>query len=207
MSFLDLVERIMDAVKPAVRFYGFYLYEVGKDDGDRTTLRRVGDAGGNPDLPGMINKLYGSHGITCVSTEASQVLVGFEGGNPARPFVAFYVPKNPVSMLIDADQTIQIMTTPGTGIHGPGGGTKQVYVGSKERHKVARKDDPVYVGELQFVGGPGSLQIIQSYHDGSTRVIGTLVGTGLVFTPDLGSFGVALLDGHISGGSELFSSE
>lgn len=207
MSFLALVERILEAIKPAVRHYGFYLYEVVKDDGARTTLRRVGDAGGNPDLPGMIDKLYGAHGITCVSTEASQVLVGFEGGNPARPFVAFYVPTNPVSMLIDADETIQIATTPASGLHGPGGGVKQVYVGSKDRHKVARKDDPVYTGELQFVPGAGSMQIIQRYHDGTTRPIGTLVGSSLVFTPDLSSFGVALLDGHVAGGSELFSSE
>lgn len=206
MSFLALVESIVDAIRPAVRHYGFYLYEVVKDDGARTTLRRVGDAGGNPDLPGMIDKLYGAHGITCVSTEASQVLVGFEGGNPARPFVAFYVPKNPVSMLIDADDTIQIATTPASGLHGPHG-VKQVYVGSKDRHKVARKDDPVYVGELQFAPGAGIVQIIQRYHDGSTRPIGTLAAPSLVFTPDLSSFGVALLDGHISGGSELFSSE
>lgn len=207
MSFLDLVERIVAAVKPAVRFYGFYLYEVDKDDGARTTLRRVGEAGGNPDLPGMIDKLYGSHGITCVSTEASQVLVGFEGGNPARPFVAFYVPKNPISMLLDADQTIQIMTTPSTGLHGPGGGTKQVYVGSKERRKVARKDDPVYCGEIQIVAGVGTVQFVQITHDGSTRPLGTLAASSLVFTPDPGSIGVALMNGHITGGSELFSSE
>lgn len=206
MSFLDLVERIVDAVKPAVRFYGLYLYDVDKDDGARTTLRRVGDAGGNPDLPGMIDKLYGSHGITCVSTAASQVLVGFEGGNPARPFVAFYVPKNPVSMLIDADEEIQIATTPVTGL-GPPGHLKHVYVGSKERHKVARKDDPVYCGEIQIVAGVGTVQFVQITHDGSTRPLGTLAASSLVFTPDPGSIGVALLDGHITGGSELFSSE
>lgn len=206
MSFLALVERILAAIKPAVRFYGFYLYEVTGDDRTRVTLRRVDDSGGYPDLPGKIDKPYGAHGYTCVSTVGSQVLIGFEGGNPARPFVAFCVPKNPVSVLVDADDTIQIATTPDIGL-GPPGAEKKVWFGSKNRHPVARKDDAVRIGEIQFVPGAGTVQILQVDHLGNMRTIGTLAATSLVFTPDVSTLGVAQLDGHINQGSALVSSE
>lgn len=206
MNLQSLVDAILDKVARRTRFFGFYLYEVVSDTHGKVELRRVGDAGGYPDLPGRITKLYGSHGITCVSTVGSQVLVGFEGGNDARPYVAFYLTGNPVSMLIDADEEIQIATTLVTGL-GPPGHLKHVYVGSKERHKVARQDDPVYCGQIQIVAGAGIVQFIQITHDGTTRPLGTLAASSLVFTPDPSSIGVALMDGHIAGGSELFSSE
>ncbi|MFO0588841.1 MAG: hypothetical protein U0441_14925 [Polyangiaceae bacterium] len=204
MNLQDLVQQVIDAVLRRTRFYGFYLYEVTKDEAGRMALKRVGDAGGHPDLPGKIVKVYGAHGITTDSTVGSQVLVGFEGGRHDRPFVAHYLTKNPVSITVDADSVVQIATTVP---HGPGATTKHVYVGSHNRHPVARKDDGVYVGQLQFVPGAGLVQIVQIMHNGSTRPIGTIAGPSLVFTPDPGSFGIALLDGHISTGSDLFESE
>lgn len=207
MSFLALVRAVLDAVLPKVRYFGFYLYEITEDDRSRLSLRRVGDAEGYPDLPGKIDKLYGAHGVTTLSTVGSQVLVGFEGGAPERPYAAWCIPRNPVSMLLDADETIQIITTPDIGAGGPAHGAKHVYVGSHDRKRVARENDGTYAGELQFVPGAGIVQIVQIMHDGSTRPIGTLAASSLVFTPDPGSFGVAILDGHIDGGSDLLSSE
>lgn len=210
MSLLDLIQGAIDTVLGRTKWYGFYLYEVQKDDGTRVTLRRVGEAGGHPDHIPDVEKRYGFHGVTCVGIEKQLVLVGFEGGDPARPYGAFYGKDNPKTTLIDAAKWIQIGTA-GSGGHSSGGGggaaDKKVYVGSEDRLAVARRTDPVACGTLQIVGGPGGVTFILTSQDGRVQTLGVIAGTGLAFTPDPSTAGLGGIQGAITGGSSFFFSQ
>lgn len=210
MSFLDLIKGAIDYVLGRAKWYGFYLYEVQSDDGTHVTLRRVGEAGGHPDHLPNVEKRYGFHGVTCVGLEKQLVLVGFEGGNPARPYGAFYGKDNPKTTLIDADTWIQIGTA-GSGGHSSGGGSgdtdKKVYVGSTDRLAVARRTDPVACGNLKIVGGPGGVTFTVTAQDGGVQVLGVLAGTALAFSPDPSTGGIGGIQGSITGGSSFFFSQ
>lgn len=211
MTFEDLIEAILDKVWRRTKFHGFYLYEVVEDHSrtdasgahepakERLTVRKLGDVKGLPDQP-TVEKRYGMHGQYAKATVGDQVLVGFEGGVPSHPFIAFRLPSNPEHVLVDADSYIQIGTADAERPD------KRVYVGSTERKEVARKGDLAASGVIQFIGGAGILTIKYLTHDGVLLDIGTLAGTGLAFTPGVdGPFlGV---QGAITTGSEFFRSQ
>lgn len=225
MTLEDLLRAVMDRVFQRTRFHGFYLYEVTEDHAalatngahdpaeERLTLRRVGDEKGPPDHP-RVEKRYGSHGLNCRSTPGSMVLVGFEGGDPDRPFIGFYLPAppggtpaapgvtgHPVSVLVDADTYVQVGTTD------PERPDKRVFVGSKDRLPVARETDPVACGVLSFAPDPAA---------GTTTVItytpqgGIALPVGVIaapFTPNPATNGLIGVQGKVMGGSTLFRSE
>ena len=97
----DLIAIIEHKLKPT-RYYGFYRYRVVGGSGvgvrgSRPDLEAVSTVPGLPDIlacdkvsgmPGLSHRLSKS---TDNLTIAEEVLVGFEGGNPTRPFVAFYL--------------------------------------------------------------------------------------------------------------------
>jgi hypothetical protein len=109
--FRGLVERLTRASK----FYGFYLYEV-QSDGDTAKPSLVA-VEGPPGLPASVlpdqlatSKAHGLPGATSTLVAGTQVLLGFMGGNPGRPFVAFYLPGQtlPPSLTLDASSTINL---------------------------------------------------------------------------------------------------
>lgn len=212
MTFEDLIRALMDRVIARVRLLGFYLYSVVEDgskveDGgahdlaqERVTLRRVGEVAGLPDLV-HVDKRHGAHGLYNTSSPGQRVLVGFEAGDPGRPFVAFYVPSNPATVLVDADAYVQIGTTD------PERPEKRVYVGSKDRLPVARETDPIAAGVIRFAPDPvtGTTTVITyAPQDGPERPIGVIAAP---FTPDLSTGGLIGVQGKVMAGSTFFRSE
>ncbi len=202
MTLGTLIESVLAAVMRRARFHGLYPYEVSSDDGTRATLRRIGDVAGLPDELTTTEKRYGSHGLICQSIAGQQVLVGFEGGDPARPFVAHYIPADPKSITVDAVDTIQIGET----IDRP---SLRVHVGSSGRRPVARRGDSVACGQIEVVGAAGSMTIIYTPQSGVPQTLGTatVAGGALAFVPDPSTGGRASVTGEIMTGSTIFDSE
>lgn len=202
MNLEDLLGGVLDAVKRRARFHGFYLYEVASDDGARATLRRVGDVSGLPDELPITEKRYGSHGLSCQSAPGQQVLVGFEGGDPGRPFVAHYIPADPKTLTVDAVDVIQIGET----IDRP---SLRIHVGSTGRKPVSRRGDTVACGALEVVGAAGAASIVYTNQAGAILPLGSLAVAGgvLVWTPDPTTAGRVNITGEIMSGSTLFDSE
>lgn len=216
MTFDEFATMILEAAMSRMRWFGFYLYEVVRedrvaggapdpdvlvlDDGIATTLKRVSDNAGLPDMV-RVQKFYGMHGIQAVSAAKQQVLVGFQGGDPAKPFVAHYLPNGrPESVLLTANETIQIGTIDANNPD------LRVKVGSTDHKAVARLNDSVYCGNLQITPGAGAVTVVWTDADGIPHTLGVLAASGLVFTPDVTTGGRVDLNGKInSAGTVLFS--
>jgi len=228
MTLGAMFEALIDALMARTRYYGFYLYRVasvssglGGGEGSHTIaqhdtskdeindsgagklkLLRVGDVAGLDDAIG-VDKLYGSHGIHSKAVPGSYVLLGFEGGEKSKPFVAFYLPSLPTWLVLDAVDYIRIIT-------GTDDREKHVFVGSGDisdpaQRAVARINDTTANGQIVFTAGAGIVTISYVPVDAPTVVIGVLAGTALTFTPDPSSGGVIPLAGKITTASNLLS--
>jgi hypothetical protein len=103
-------------------FLGFYLYETvdAPDDGAASRRPSLVAVEGPPGLPASIlpdqlsvAKCYGLPGASSILVKGTQALVGFQGGNPARPFVGFYLEQQagrspPKIMQLEASETISL---------------------------------------------------------------------------------------------------
>lgn len=107
MASLDtLVSAIVERLtRPWRTFLGFYAYRVQSQTGERVTLQSVGTS-----LPDQLHldKAHGMAGQSEQCALGSIVLVGFQGGDPGAPFVAFYLPSVPVRATVDATTTIEL---------------------------------------------------------------------------------------------------
>ncbi|MFT3773016.1 MAG: hypothetical protein QM820_47135 [Minicystis sp.] len=96
------------------RFYGFYPYKVDDEAVERVSLKAIGVVDGLPSevFPDQlhVDKAHGIAGVRSTLTKDSIVLVGFKGGDPGSPFVAFYLPGQPLPMSVqlDAQQTVKL---------------------------------------------------------------------------------------------------
>jgi hypothetical protein len=114
----ELFARIVDALTARTRFYGFYLYEANDDatpDLHSGNPPPVGTASltaveAFDGLPAeiladqlYIPKAHGIPGTTSTIAPGTVVAVGFIGGNPARPFVAFYLPGQPLPIEVNVN--------------------------------------------------------------------------------------------------------
>lgn len=119
----ELFARIVDALTAPMRFYGFYLYEANADptpDPHSSAPPPVGTASltaveSFDGLPAeiladqlYIPKAHGIPGTTSSLAKGTIVAVGFVGGNPARPFVAFYLPGQPTPIEVNINATSAI---------------------------------------------------------------------------------------------------
>jgi hypothetical protein len=119
----ELFQRIVDALTARTRFYGFYLYEANADpspDPHSGNPPPVGTASltaveAFDGLPAtlMADQLYipKAHGLPGASSSIAAgtiVGVGFIGGNPARPFVAFYLPGQPLPLEVHVNASSAI---------------------------------------------------------------------------------------------------
>jgi hypothetical protein len=100
-------------------FLGFYLYEVQGADPGKPSLVAVE---GPPGLPASVmpdqlavTKCYGVPGVSSTLVAGAQVVLGFMGGNPARPFIALYMDRKlsaaatlPSSLQMDASGEIRL---------------------------------------------------------------------------------------------------
>jgi hypothetical protein len=116
----ELFERIVAHLTRKTRFYGFYLYEVTLDlplDPRASAPSSAAQAVTSTcslvpleswdGLPAQIltDQLYipKAHGLPGAASQlapGTQVLVGFIGGSPAKPFVAFYLSGQPVPVAV-----------------------------------------------------------------------------------------------------------
>lgn len=110
----ELVDALGKLAREASRadFARFYEYVVIAMAGDRAELQSLSRSDGMPDiLPCSV--WAGTSGYRAMLAPGSRVLVGFRGGDPKRPFVAFYeAPEGgnwrPVTYEIDAVGSVTI---------------------------------------------------------------------------------------------------
>lgn len=113
-SATELADVLKDFARTATRsdYARFYEYVVIAMAGDRVELQSLHRAEGMPDvLPCSV--WAGASGYRATLTPASRVLVGFRGGDPRHPFVAFYeAPEGeswrPVALEFDAVAALTI---------------------------------------------------------------------------------------------------
>lgn len=104
----DLIVGIVRHLLAPTRYYGFYAYRVvAQEAADKVSLQAVGGPKGLPDVP-YAPKASGLAGATEECTPGTLVLVGFQGGDPGAPFIAFRLPSTPKSVTVNAEQTITL---------------------------------------------------------------------------------------------------
>lgn len=124
----ELFARIVDALTARTRFHGFYLYEA---NADVTPAVPIGTGPGDVPAPvgtasltaveafdGLpaeimadqlyIPKAHGLPGASSTIAAGTVVGVGFIGGNPSRPFVAFYLPGQPLPLEVNVNASSAI---------------------------------------------------------------------------------------------------
>lgn len=107
---LDLPEafrRIYELLSRKTAYHPLHAYVVQEQIGTRLTVRPVGSS---PKLPDglALDKAHGIAGASEVCAVGSVVLVGFQGGEPSRPYIAGYLASTPVSVTVDAQTTITL---------------------------------------------------------------------------------------------------
>lgn len=116
MQFVDSLRKFIENCLRKTRFHGFYLYriisEVARGPaqalGDsRLNLQVVTKADGIPDQL-LIPKAHGAQGIAEDVQLSGLVLVGFQAGDPAQPYVAHYFAAAPVRLYLDASSEIRV---------------------------------------------------------------------------------------------------
>jgi hypothetical protein len=111
-GFMEEMRDLVAQWTRGTRFYGFFPYKVVDDTTGRPSLQAVGVVDGLPSaiFPDQLylDKAHGIPGTTSNLAKDTVVLVGFQGGDPGAPFVAFYLRNQPlpVSVEIDASTTI-----------------------------------------------------------------------------------------------------
>jgi hypothetical protein len=125
----ELFQRIVAHLTRKTRFLGFYLYEVKDDialDPRSSAPSTVGQAvtsttsliplEGPDGLPASIlsDQMYipKAHGLPGSSSQlapGTQVLVGFIGGNPGKPFVAHYLGGQPLPVALSLSASDRIV--------------------------------------------------------------------------------------------------
>lgn len=97
----EYLRSIVDNLTRKTLFYGFYPYRVLEQVADKVTVQAVSIVPGLDDQR-FIVKAHGFAGVTETLSPGSIVLLGFEGGDPARPFIAHYLSGTPTLTTIDA---------------------------------------------------------------------------------------------------------
>lgn|GEM_PF-974693 len=110
----ELMDNLATIARAATRidYSRFYEFRVVAMAGDRVELQAVNPSDGIPDLI-PVSVWAGTSGYKAALTPSSQVLVGFRGGDPQRPFIAFYEPPEndgwrPVELNLDATDKVSV---------------------------------------------------------------------------------------------------
>jgi len=114
----EIFRNLVARLTRETRFHGFYLYEV--TDNAPTSKPSLIPVEGPPGLPSTVMPdqlacptLFGVPGARAELVKGARVLVGFQGGNPGRPFVGFHLENRPGSVLpstvtLDATSTLTL---------------------------------------------------------------------------------------------------
>lgn len=114
----DLVaymERVIDRKLRPSKYLGFYRYRVNSDNGpgvksSRPDLRPVDTSLGLPDLLAT-DKALGCAGVFSKLRQTSEVLVGFEGGRPSAPFVAWVLPVDAQEVELSSSGKVRVTSS------------------------------------------------------------------------------------------------
>lgn len=115
---MDLQRALRSIVAHLTRrtlFHGLYEYRVVQEEirpGDipgsaQLVLQIVSKIDGLDDAP-RLDRVHGGAAIGEQCRPGSLVLVGFIGGDPARPFVAHYQPSLPIRAYVDAEGELRV---------------------------------------------------------------------------------------------------
>lgn len=111
-SIPELFQDLLDIVTRKTRFYGFFPYSVTEDVVGRLSLKALTIVDNLPStiMPDQlhINKAHGIPGTTTQLQKDHIVFLGFAGGDPGSPFVAFYPPNQPLPIMIQINATTEI---------------------------------------------------------------------------------------------------
>jgi len=118
MDLSDYLKRIIAHVMKKAVYYGLFKYRVTEQAADKVSLKAVNQDRHFPDQL-FIKKAHGLQGVSEMCAEGSHVLVGFEGGDPGRPYVAHYLDGTPRWVNINATQPLGIKLGTITGVHNP----------------------------------------------------------------------------------------
>jgi hypothetical protein len=182
---LRALQALIRQTLPEVPYQSLYRYRVVSQASDgRVTLQAVRKLAGMPDARAL-SVLHGAPGVSSRLRLGSLVLVQFIEGDPAQPIVTHFEAEGgpgwrPISLLLDASEELRIGKTVSAVIVGPD---------DPPPLPVARKTDPVAIGQLTVAG---------------------VGGVTLQFTPAGGTPGPAgptvTLSGEVEDGSPLLSS-
>ena len=136
----DTLKRLVEGITARVDYHVLYAGTVLAQAADGTVDVRL-DSTKMPGVSGVKIR-HGLPGFTCVVPSGARVLVGFEDGSPAKPYVALWESGSVTSVTFD-------------------GGTKSV----------ARVDDTVGCGAVTATAGGGPVTFTYTPQGGGTPVV------------------------------------
>lgn len=112
MSAFNRILRCFRIIEKRLRrrqvYSSLHPYRVQRQDGDRLNLQAVNEGDDLlPEIPNLL-KAHGMQGLKEVCRPGSIVLVGFQGGDPGKPFVAHFLEAQPLEAEIDAEDEIRV---------------------------------------------------------------------------------------------------
>jgi hypothetical protein len=107
MSLSDNVVAIVKKLLEPTKYYGFYPYIVESFAGGRPNLRPVDAKYDVPPLKSA-DRIPGFTGAEETFPDGTLVLVGFVGGDPSRPFVAFTQPTIPTAITVTVNGIMSV---------------------------------------------------------------------------------------------------
>lgn len=111
----DMIETIVRVVTKNNKYYGCYRFRVNEDKGPTTQTSRPdlvpvqSDLGLKPIL--ATDKSFGSHGLFAKLKPGREVLVGFEGGDSNKPYIAAFLPGEAIGIELVVDNKVKVVGT------------------------------------------------------------------------------------------------
>lgn len=111
-SLLESFQDLIEILTRKTRFYGFFPYSVSDEPAGRPSLTALTVVDGLPStiFPDQlhVNKAHGLPGTQSHLQSGHILFLGFVGGDPGSPFVAFYPPNQPLPVKIQINATTEI---------------------------------------------------------------------------------------------------
>lgn len=107
MSLSDNIIAIVKKLIEPTKYYGFYPYIVESFAGGRPNLRPVDAKYDVPPLKSA-DRIPGFTGAEETFPDGTLVIVGFVGGDPSRPFVAFTQPTIPTAITVTVNGIMSV---------------------------------------------------------------------------------------------------
>jgi len=107
MALADNIVAIVKKLLEPTRYYGFYPYIVESFAGEKPNLLPVDATYDVPPLK-SVDRIPGFTGAVETYLTGTLVIVGFVGGNPARPFIAFTQDTTPTTITVTVNGIMSV---------------------------------------------------------------------------------------------------